>query len=80
MNHIRIPKAQYRRSALSQPLRPLLIAHSLLRMLTTIQFDYKTQGGSIEIENKVARGVLPSEIHAKLPVAQLLPEPHFHIG
>jgi branched-chain amino acid transport system permease protein len=58
----------------------MMISLHTLRMLAAIKLDSEPQSWTVEIQNKIAGGVLPSKIHAKLPVAQLLPELHFNIG
>ena len=48
-------------------------------MLAAIQFDGETKGRAIEIENVLTGRMLSSKVCTELPIAQLLPEPHFDV-
>jgi len=49
-------------------------------VLASVELNREPQSGTIEIEYKRARGMLSSEIGAKLAISKLLPQTHLDIG
>ncbi len=81
LHDVGVPVSQHHDAVLGKPLcaRCVPLYCSLLRMLTAIEFDCEAQGRTIKIQHKGTGRMLPSEINAKLSIAQLLPEFHFDI-
>ena len=68
---VRIPEAQNRDGALTQPMLSLAVSGLMSRfsMLATVEFDGEAQAGTVKIKNERPGRMLPAEVRPKLTVA-----------
>jgi hypothetical protein len=77
---VRIPESKNRHAARGKPSIANPIWLRFDSMLTTIEFDREPERGTIEVEDERPGWMLTPEVHAELPIAQLLPKLHFDIS
>jgi hypothetical protein len=77
--YVGIPKANDCHTTLTETGLSRGILCFCLGMLATIELDHKPHCRRVKIQDERPRRMLAAKIDAKLPVSQLLPQPHFDI-